>query len=548
MTLTSLLAAAVALAGACAAFEMSPLGVFVVGKAAKGEYLWRPDSFVLLNNGSIAGKVSTAGATGCEGVEVAHVGEEFSTCPYAVAYSADWGRTWHIYKGKNAGHFCGAAGVVRDGKLFCAGAALPAADGTPPDVHSRKEYQWEITGTPAAPDTKPESQAALRVTLTDSVVQFSHAGAPSPIVSLIPGGTVLRYDDRSTLLRNAHVSYGNGTAAHAFFKSTDEGTSWQFVSYPPVDFTPHTRLIKSGETRAMLLAGDESNRTSVSSLFLGTRWEKVEQAMFHLAPHLYVSDYNVQIFAGAHPRPKALTVHATTGKKGTAQNFDLVATHNNALEAHKERLAPYGVRAYSDAFGDTIKKPYEKNAEGKDLAPLVTCSATGPADDAMGCATSGLVALVGTGEHSTFVAIYDQTFNGWGPSGIAPAAGGLSALLGGGGGDKTAPAMTVYATIMRVNDTTERAEYEERVVAESKRKENEKQTEADAEALREKMRQKLANSKAETRKKQKERRDAFKAREARFQAQADAYEALDGERIVVRAVDPEYVDIEKDVY
>ena len=38
------------------------------------------------------------------------------------------------------------------------------------------------------------------------------------------------------------------------------------------------------------------------------------------------------------------------------------------------------------------------------------------------------------------------------------------------------------------------------------------------------------------------------AREAEFLAAAERFKALDGEDVVIRAVDPEFVDIEKDVY
>jgi hypothetical protein len=547
-------------------FELTPTWLGVAGRnPAAGTWMWRPHHPVNFGGGeSLAVKVSLAGPECTEGTDTLEVlGDETGgvnaldiACPVGVLFSGDGGITFELTRGLSR-HYCGGLGVVRGNKLYCPGRRV---DEMPEDLPKRikaqhkeedaaakkkgrapaarpqrktpviayEEYEYEVLAireTDAQKAKRREAylagentntaNGALSERKTGNYVTFDQSVYKSPIKHLRLGGGVLHIPERSFHIRNVEVTLDNATVVHAAYKSTDGGSHWDFVSVIPIRFARHTHIMRMSDTRLLLVGGEIDDMNQTSSLFLGNKWEKVEKAPFVMPATSHVSRYFTTVASGVVPRPTIGIVGLGT-KKNSQKSIQISQVHNDISKMAASQDSPDLVN-YTDAFNH---------------AKEFDCLGSGAQNsEEAGCASSGFIAIIAADANGTVVALYDQLRDG---SGFRPA------LRRG--------QHVVYGMRIKINDTAEKEEYDARVDSEAKRKEAEKAAEQLAQKARDELSKKRAQEQADAKKRNKARRQQWLKDDEKYKAQARELEAVDGQYIVIRPVDDDTVDLEKEMF
>ena len=106
---------------------------------------------------------------------------------------------------------------------------------------------------------------------------------------------------------------------------------------------------------------------------------------------------------------------------------------------------------------------------------------------------------------------------------------------------------TVYAMRLAVNDTKEQKEHEDKLKEAERRKVEEKLAEEAREKARKERLEKKRQEKRAKQRTQQERKKQYLDRDQLFVADAEKYQRKDGELVVVRDVDPEWSDFERNM-
>jgi len=561
-SLAVVLVTAACVVASALAFEINPTWVGVAGRNTHGGgYFWRPMHPINFDGAESVAVIVSMGPADCteDDALLPRLGAEDEAlarrCPQVAVFSGDGGLTFERARGLSA-HFCGGLGAVRDTNLYCPGKQVEATaamrkqrieanlaldkeltkKGRGPvprpqrddPIVAFEEHEFRVVATADTEAQKAErrkkylegaddvstANGVLMERKTGNFVTYDQSQFKSPIASLRLGGGVLNVPERKTLLRNVEATLENGTVLHAAYKSTD-GAHWEFVSVVPIPFSRHSQILRLSDTRVLLISGPIGDMNQTTSLFLGNKWEKIEKSGFVMPGNNHVSRYFTTITSGVVPRP-ALGLVALGTKKNSQKSMLLSKIHNDVRDQAAAAESPDLVN-YTDAF------------QG---ATTFDCHGDGAANtDDVGCATSAFVAVAPADTNGTVLVFYDQ-------------------LRGGGG---WAPAQrrgehVVYAMRLRVNETEEENEYQERVAKEQRQKEAEKENEEAAKKQREELRRKREKEKAEQKRKNKARRKAWLQQDERYKAEARENEKIDGQYIVIRPVDDETIDLEKEMF
>ncbi|CUG15931.1 Hypothetical protein, putative [Bodo saltans] len=452
-------------------YVLKPQELFIVGDAAIGQRFWQPS------------KAVTIGTTGLVRVSLS---EDQCTqdCRSAAVTFNEQGE----FKQFPFNNFCGSGGVLTTNSVICHGnQGSHNASGV---FISRIEYT--LSGLDLEEGTSNE---------------FSFFETPDLIpreLKIAPN--TVHFPERQVYVTTGELTLENGTSIHAFFRSKD-GISWNMTSVVPFEFHNDASIHRLGETKLMVIVGHPGNYSQATSVFLGSRWEKLENVSYATPLTAWSSPYHTTLYGGVRGRPG---VHAMAAgpKKGSEKPIDITQWHNRLATKQDNGIANFSAEYKSAIRFDC-------------LAPFST-------DDADGCASSSYVAMTSIGNGTVFF-FYDKLGNGFGPA----------------SNDRTS---TIFAIKAHLNETKEETEHQAKLEEKAKEAEREKQRE---EA------RKLAQKEAEDRKKR-ERREKVKQDKARRAAFADGdrvnfenaarYSQLDGETVIVRDVDPEFVEIEKDTF
>lgn len=409
-------------------------------------------------------------------------------------------------------------------------AAKKKADVPRPLAHNPvvafAEHQFEIFYTredPAAEqkrreheltedETRRTKHGMIAERLTGNYVTYDQSVLESPIVSIRLGGGLLHVPERKIHIRNAEATLANGTALHVVYKSTDGGSHWTVLSFPPIPFGVHSSILRMSDTKVMLVSGEIGAMNQTTSFFLGNKWEKGEKTPFVMPTEYWMSRFFTTVTSGVVPRPQLGVVGIGT-KKNSQVVVKLSEHHNNMTQVEGGVPADARVRNFSTEYLDARK---------------FDCFA-GSIKDSDGCGSSGFVSVVPADHNNTIMVIYDQLFSGFNAARHT--------------GDHE-----VWAARFYVNETAEQAEYEAKVKAEEVTKETLKQDAENAKKAREEEAKKKKEAAAEKRRKNKERRQEWRDRDKAALEQATAREADDGQFIVIRRVDEAWRDLEEELF
>lgn len=460
------------LCASCSAYIIKPVSLHSLGSAPVGEYFWQPSHPIPLEDGSVVVRVSRS--------------EDACTeCKASAVVFRDDGTTASF----QLDHYCGSGGLISESTVSCfVGESAQQSEGQ----FTVKRVAFELS-----------SQQIVEVEREPAL--FSVGDMDVARIQL--ANNVMYFPEKAVYTVNGKVTLANETVVHVLFRSTDS-TQWSVTSIIPFPFGRFSTTHRLGETKVMLMSGEPGNFSQATSVFLGSRWEKVENVSYAAPLSAWWSKYNTAIYGGIRGRP-GVTAMATSSKKGSEKPIDVTDLHN--------KLAAKQEGAFTN-FSATYKTATAFNCL---TAPLSI-------DDEDGCASSSFVAVT-SAVNGTVVLFYDKLDNGFNAADV----------------QRTS---TVFAIKLSLNETKEENDYLAKV--------EEKKREAEREKAREEARKK-AQQEAEERKKrerrEKNRRD--KAKKAEFALRdkvnmeaAVNNMALDGEMIVVRDVDPDYVDVEKDTF
>lgn len=458
------------------AYVIKPLSLSTVGMAKAGSRFWKPSRPIKLGEGVGAFRVSHS-RDDCE-----------DDCRFSAVVVNEDSADFDTYDFQ---HFCGSGGVFENSVLTCIGKALDHND----NVFSFSQLEYALVD-------KALSERASNAVASFDVGEFGDA------LSLRLDGDVLRFEEKRVFLRSGELSLTNGSAIHAFFKSSD-GVYWNLTSVVPFPLGRESTLHRLGETKLMLIAGVPGNFTQGTSVFFGTRWEKIENVGYAAPLSTFVSKFHTTIYGGIRGRP-GVTAMAAGPKKGSEKPIDIAELHNRLVAKQGETA----VQNFTSEFRETTA--FNCKSE-----PFST-------EDSDGCMSSSFVSILSVSNGTVFV-FYDKLRDGFGPA-------------------KSDGGSAVHAIRLSLNETKEEKEHEVKL--------EQQKLEAEREKAREEARRK-AQKEAEERKR-KQRREKIrqdKARRAEFNLKDQQYidEALrfsniDNEMIVVRDVDPDTVDIEKDTF
>jgi hypothetical protein len=545
-----------------AGFELNPTWVGVAGRNTEsGSYFWRPMYPVNFDGQESVAVIVSGGPAECteDTATLPRVGGEDEAlalkCPQVPLFTGDGGLTFERARGLSA-HFCGGLGALRDQKLYCAGKQVEVTAGMQKyrldanlaldkelskkgrgpvprpqrddPVVAFEEHEFRVVATADTDEQKAErrkkyaegaddvstANGVLMERKTGNYVTYDQSQFKSPIHSLRLGGGILHVPERKTILRNAEVSLENGTTIHAAYKSAD-GAHWEFVSVVPVPFSRHSQILRLSDTRVLLIAGEIGSMNQTTSLFLGNKWEKIEKSGFVMPGNNHVSRYFTTVTSGVVPRP-SLGIVALGTKKNSQRSILLSKIHNDVRDQAASAESP-DLLNYTDAFNSATSF----DCIGPDAAN----------DDASGCASSGFVSVAPADTNGTVLLFYDQLRGGTGWAAAARR------------GEHV-----VYAMRIRVNETEEAAEYEARVAKEQRNKEAEKENEEAAKKQREELRKKRDREKAEKKRKNRQRRKDWLAADEVHKAAARKLEKEDGQYVVIRPLDDETLDLEREMF
>lgn len=520
------------------AFVLRPTSVSVIGSAKKGQYLWKPQRAISLSPTIGATRVSLS-KDDCD--------DRAGECQYAIVFTTDSGNTFHIDERAEVSDFCGLGGVKladeakKSVSLTCVTSKL--VEKAPTDDKHALAYATKVftfvEGSDKVEVTEGNAPAVFNAPTAGELAVTAEDTAFATRIYM--GDTIATFDgptSKGIIGRNAEVTLANGTAIHAFYKSADSGASHEFVSYLPFPMGVESALHVTGATKVMVIAGESGNFKQAVSVFLGSRWEKIENVTYASPLSTFSSELGTTIYGGLRGRP-GLVGMAAGRKRGTEKLVDFAALHNRATsrmingEAVDENgalVVPEGTDVHSTFFKNTPVGNFSSDFLN---ATEFDCSAGGSIEDVNGCATSSYTSILSFGNGSTIFAIYDKLNNGYNPS---------SGALG---------EQTLYAMKMFLNETKEMREAEEKAKeeerAEEKRKaaeEKRKQAQREAEQReREKKRKKLRADK-------KKKRDFRKMDKENIEREKAFLAAHAGEEdiAIIRDVQNDFIEQERDTF
>lgn len=480
-------------AGAAHAYVLRPRAVGTVGRSQKGGHFWQPSRAIALSPFGIALRVLTA-PEDCA---------ETNTCTYVAAYSADEGDSWHVEE--KFTEFCGTGGVLENDVLRCTSEQVIDDGNDTVVTYTQKDYSIQKGGL-------------IRGQKFIEKKHSRHATFENPpgveVASLRLGDTVVPFPDKGLFLRDGEVVATNGTRLHVMYKSND-GHDWNFVSVVPFPFGVESSLQRIGDTKVLLQAGRPGNYTQAQSIYLGTRWEKIQTVEQPSLLSTYMSPFFTSIFTGVRGRP-GVFAFAAGGKKGSEKPVNIADFHNRLVEKSKAERTD-GASNFSAAFLNAtefrcLDKPHSK--EGED-----------------GCESSSTTAIASP-KNGTVLVFYDKLHSGFAPA----------------HGDNHDEGSTVHVMKLDLNETKEEKEHEEKLAEDVKRRVREAVAEEERIKARKEQEERRKKERREKHRKDKERRALFFERDAPALAQATADAEKDGEFVVVRDVDTDLLDIEKEVY
>ena len=529
------------------AFVLKPSSVAVIGTAKKGQYLWKAQRSVSLSQTMGAVRLSLS-KDDCS--------DRKAECRYAVAFTTDSGETFTIDDRPEVSDFCGAGGVktVAEDKqsvsLTCvtakvdekaaADAAAAAASSSDADaaVPTFIAYATKVFTFTAGSNAITVADGASSVVFkgpspadfapptysdpTPEETAAAEAAAKVTATSLFMGDTIAAFDgptSKGVLARNAEVTLSNGTVLHGFYKSTDAGATFEYVSALPFPMGTESGLHVTGATKVMAIAGDSGNFKQAVSVFLGSRWEKVESVTYTSPLSTFTSDLGTTVYGGLRGKP-GLVGMAAGRKRGTEKLVDFAALHNRVttrMLAGEAYDVETGLAVVPE--GTSVTETFFKNVPVGNFstdflnATEFECVEGGSTADVDGCATSSYVSVLPFGVNgSTVVAIYDKLANGYNPA---------SGTLDG--------EQTLFAMKLFLNETKEMKEAEEKIREEERAEEKRKAAEE-----KRKQAQKEAEQREREKKRKKIRADKKKKREFRKNDKAN----IDREKAFLAALPP----------
>lgn len=474
------------------AYVIKPVSLHTVGKAKPKTRLWKPTRAHAFGPTSAAVRLSTS-------PESCHAD---NSCRYVTSYTADDGSSWTVMEEYH--DYCGSAGVFQNNILHCMAGQIVDDNNDTVVTYRQVAYTIKTAGL--------ISSASMDRHELETPSTYANPSEDVVIKSIrATGETTPYFEDKGLYFRNLALELENGTEVHALYRSTD-GHNWEFVSYVPFPFGEESAIFRWGETKLYIIAGRPGNYTQAESIYLGLRWEKVAESKFSTLMSSYVSPYYTSIYTGIRGRP-GIFAAAQGSKKGSEKPINVVDQHNRMVRKIADGLAP------EDATNFT--EEYKNGTHGE-----VDCHLD--PHPVEGCESSSYATLASTQNGTVFI-FYDKLHNGF--------------------REATEEATsTVHALKLSLNETKEQKDYEDRVAAEKKRKEQEKiQEEARRKAEKE-AEERRKRERREKRRKDKERRAAYRNIDAAYVDRAREYMQQDDELVVVREVDSKWIDLEKDMY
>jgi hypothetical protein len=452
-------------------YVLKPQELLTVGSAISGQRFWQPS------------KVVTIGSTGLFRVSLS---EDQCTedCQSAAIVFNEQGE----FKQFPFNQFCGSGGIVSANSVICHGAqASRNASGV-----FVKRIEFTVSGLNL--DENPLSELSF----------FETPEVAPHALSIAPN--IVYFPERQVYVATGDLTLENETRIHAFFRSKD-GVAWNMTSVVPFDFHKDAAIHRLGETKLMVIVGHPGNYSQATSVFLGSRWEKIENVSYAVPLTTWSSTYHTTLYGGVRGRPG---VHAMAAgpKKGSEKPIDITQWHN--------RLA-----AKQDNGISNFTAEYKAANRFECLSPFST-------DDADGCASSSYVAMTSLGNGSIFF-FYDKLDNGFGPATA----------------DRTS---TVFAIKAHLNETKEENEHQAKLEEKLKEVEREKQREEARKLAQKEAEERKRRDRREKVKQDKAKRATFLEMDRVNLENALRYSQLDGETVIVRDVDPEFVEIEKDTF
>ena len=467
------------------AYVIKPAGLTIVGSADKGKRLWKPSGAVKISETIGAVRLSTS-PDDCTG----------SSCNYVAAYTTDGGETFTVDHA--AAGFCGTGGVVEGTVVRCPTSTQVKSDKEGYLALEQKRFEFVAPGL--------ISSGRIDVSKHSSPAYFAFPNGTAAQKVRV-GDDLTFFPEKALYVRNAEVQLENGTAVHVFYKSTT-GDVWEFVSFIPFPLGSESAIHRLGETKLMLIAGKSGNYTQATSVFLGSRWEKIEPAQFSTPLTTFVSKYQTSIYGGLRGRP-GVTAMAAAPKKGSEKPIDLTDMHNRMAHKNPQLLLSNFSTEYRNTTAfDCLSEPFSSA-------------------DADGCLSSSYVALLSLVEGKV-LAFYDKIKS----YGLAADA-----------GDHMVLALT-----LSLNETKEENEAKEKAEAQKKREEREKVAEESRRQAQKEANERRKRERREKNRKDKQRRAEFAEADQVNLDEAAAMLKEDGEFVVVRTVDVANTDIEKDTF
>jgi len=529
------------------AFQLRPKAISVVGTSKKGEFLWKPT-----RSGSISDKVGffrvSKSADECDR-------RKCGDCKFAVAYTADGGDSFHLDDRTEVEKFCGSAGLINVEELSvkCVAKFLKKSEAIPANEEVGLEaipeqFVYSTRKFTFVPNTDASSKPTILISESDDdVISFGPANITAvdseelaAVEKLYFGDTIATFTSAKlgvVLGRNVELLLKNGTYIHAFYRSLDNGTTWEFVSVVPFPMGLDSAVHALGSTKAMLVAGAPNKYRQATTVFMGNRWEREENVTYGTPLSAYTSEYATTVYGGLRGRPGIHGMAAGT-KRGTEKSLNYADMHNRMVT----RMRKLG--SNDDEVSDSDKPtpdpwalrtlPSHATNFSSDFVSAVQfgdCYTS--SSDKEGCASSSYVGVVSL-KNDTVFAMYDMLRGGYSPSTTSE--------------DAVAPDQTLFVMKMYLNETKEYNDkldkIKEEEKAEEKRVENERLRKEAAKELE--------------RKKRRERREKIrqdkvkKAQFAKLDQQnievAKKHFDEDGDMIVVRDVNMEYIEHEKDTF
>lgn len=452
-------------------YVLKPNELLTIGRASPGHRFWQPSKSVVIGD-----------------VGLVRISRSEDQCTESCKYSAALFNEEGEFKIFDYDLFCGGGGVLTTNSVVChgeqvssdeTGIAVKRVEYSVGDFHLREEV-LEENAFFNIPDMIP---ATLKV--AHNVVYF-----PEKQVYVCSGELLL----------------ANSTILHAFFRSAD-GISWNMTSVVPFGFNREATIHRLGETKLMVVAGSPGAYMQATSVFLGSRWEKIENASYAVPLSTWVSPYHTTLYGGVRGRP-GLHAMAAGPKKGSEKPIDIAQWHNRL--ATKQEL---NIANFSQEFKETTK---------------FSCEDPFSSEDADGCASSSYVTMTSIGNGSVFF-FYDKLENGFAPA-------------------SEQQSSVVHAIKAHLNETKEENEHLAKLEEKKREAEKEKQREEARRQAQKEAEERKRRERREKVKQDKAKRAAFHEMDRVNFESAIPYTQLDGETVIVRDVDPDFVEIEKDTF